>query len=523
MLSNTFDRHVKFNQIFWFGVIGVVCLALGYLLAWASWMVFMTAAAGFWLITLPYHSRIATYLSVATFTSALILPYFPGRPYMWEFAGLLGWTGMIVTVSLRQYSPNFAKLVQANIWLFLGLAGYCAVLLVTMFYRGIGFRLLGNELMGGRFYFQQLICSIFPLLFTMVTLEEKMVSRLFFAQCILTSTYLVSDFIFSIAPQALIFLLQFFELPGDALNFEGLARSHGIRRFQSLYIVGTGVIYVLMARFPLSEFFGFRGLVLLPVSLGVFGIGLLSGHRFLFFIVSMVGLQVAFTQRFINFKNAMVGLVMLGTGLFFAYGYADQMPLAAQRALAVLPGIQVQSDARADGLATLDGRAMLRSIGWKMAPDYFWIGRGFGQFSSDYSLYWDPSGINYHLNQGRFFNGFIGLLVNTGFFGTLFMLMFLASGSWLSVKIMARVRRFRYEDVFSRVSSLLAGLWVANVISFLFLHGDSEYAMKTFSLQAGLLITCNHLLAQRESQPAEVPLASEPASLTAPVADPSPA
>jgi len=32
---------------------------------------------------------------------------------------------------------------------------------------------------------------------------------------------------------------------------------------------------------------------------------------------------------------------------------------------------------------------------------------------------------------------------------------------------------------------------------FIALHGDSEYAMKTFSLQAGLLITCQYMLRDR--------------------------
>jgi O-antigen ligase len=356
--------------------------------------------------------------------------------------------------------------------------------------------------MGGRFYFQQLVCAVFPLLFVMVRLDERSLTKLFVVQCILAATYLVSDFVFSNAPRALFFLLQFFELPGDAINFEGHARVLGMRRWQSLYIVSTAVLYLMFVRFRLRDFFGFQGVILLPLALGIFGAGLLSGHRFIVFIISTVLVLIAITQRFINFKNGVVGVIAMILGLFIAYGYADQMPLAAQRALSILPGIEVRSEARSDALATLDTRKMLRELGWRMVPQYMWVGRGFGQPGTDYSLYWDGSGLSFHLNQGRFFNGFIGLLVNTGLFGTTFMLMFLFVGSKLALGIILRVRRHNYDDMFSRVATVLASLWVANVTSFLFLHGDSEYAAKTFSLQAGLLLTCNRLLAKREEEDA---------------------
>jgi hypothetical protein len=99
---------------------------------------------------------------------------------------------------------------------------------------------------------------------------------------------------------------------------------------------------------------------------------------------------------------------------------------------------------------------------------------------------------------GRFYNGVVGLLVNTGIFGTAFMLLFLGAGTVLALKIMLLLRAHGCEDNFERVCSVVSGLWMANVIAFLFLHGDSEYAMKTFSLHAGMLLTCYHLLKRRE-------------------------
>jgi hypothetical protein len=83
------------------------------------------------------------------------------------------------------------------------------------------------------------------------------------------------------------------------------------------------------------------------------------------------------------------------------------------------------------------------------------------------------------------------------------MLLFLVSGSVVATKVILHLRKHGVDDDFSRVSCIIACLWMANVVAFIFLHGDSEYAMKTFSLQAGLLITCQYMLRDRlrEEQP----------------------
>lgn len=497
MIASTFERHLRFQQVFWFGIIALSAIGLGFFLAEAPFLVVFGLGGLGWLVLLPYHSRLAVYLAFATFNSALILPYFPGRPYWWEFAGMLAWTGLVITISLRQYRKDYAEIIRSSKWLFIGSAGYCVVLLVTMFYRGFGFRILGSETMGGRYYFQQLICAIFPLLFAMVKLEERTLVRLFYLQCALTTTYLISDFAFSIAPGQLFFLLQFFELAGDAINFEVQSRTMGIRRFQSLYVVSNGFFFLLLVWFKFREFFSIKGVFLIPATIGVFGVGLLSGHRYLVMIVVVSLLFILYAQRFYDFRNTIIGIGAAVLMLALAYGFANRMPLAAQRALSILPGIQVETQARDDGIGTLDTRRMLRKIGMGLIPDYFWVGRGFGQATSDYSMQWDPTALTLHINQGRFYNGFIGLMVNTGVFGTIFMLTFLGAGAVLAWKVITYIREIGCEDRFTRMCSVIAGLYMANVIAFIALHGDSEYAMKTFSLQAGVLLVCHHLLRRR--------------------------
>lgn len=497
MLTASIDQQIKVQKAFWFCVIILGALGMGYLLAADQLLLALAVAGGAWMMTLPYHSKLSSYLAVATFSSALIVPLFPGRPYVWEFAALLGWSGLTITVMMRQYARDSAQVIHENRWLYVGMLGYCAVLMATMMYRGVGLRILGSGQMGGRFYFQQMTCVIFPFLFVMYRLDEKTLYRLFVIQMILTFTYFVSDFAFSFAPEGLFFVLQFFELPGDAVNFEYQSARMGIRRFQSLYVVGSGMFFLLLLRYNMREFLGKKALILIPAAMGTIMLGMLSGHRFLVMVVLGVLAFCAVAQKFFDLKNTILLMVASVSFVFFTYAYVEHAPLSVQRAASVLPGIHVDPQARQDGDATLETRRQLRRLGVDMMPQYFWMGRGFGLEMNDYSWQWDPSTVTMHANSGRFFNGFIGLMVNTGIPGTFFMGLFLLAGTVVAYKILKHIRRHGCDDNFSRMCTVLGGMWVAYVFGFTFLHGDSEYAMKTFSLLAGLLLACWTALQKR--------------------------
>lgn len=493
------EGQIKVQQIFLFGAIVVMTLFMGFFLAADMMSLAVVAGGVIWLALLPFHSKLAIYLSVAAFNSAFLIPFFPGRPFLWEFAALLGWTGLIISISMRQYDKNYARLILDNRWLFISLLTYCAVLVVTMMFRGVGLRVLGSDMMGGRYYFQQLACAVFPFLFALININEKTLVRLYAIQCILTVTYVISDLIITFMPGKLIYLLLIFEIPGDATNFARMANNFGFRRFQSLYLVSVGFLLLLFLRYPLRDFIRRRGFWLMPLSIIFVGVGLLSGHRYLIMILTITVFFIAYSQRFFTFHNILITVTCAMFLLIAAYAVADRLPLAAQRTLSVLPGIDIDTQARNDGLATLDTRRMLRKVGMDLIPDYLLLGRGFGLPKLDLSINWDQSLITWYINQGRFFNGFIGLMVNTGLFGTLAMLAFLTMGAILSWKLFQFVRTYGCEDNFSRLCSVLASLWYANIIAFLFFHGDSELALKTFSLQAGLLLACYRNIQKRKA------------------------
>lgn len=484
---NSMDASLQFQKLIWLGVVMIGAVFVGAILARDAFLLVLLSGLALWAMLLPYHSTIATHLSVATFGSALILPL-PGRPYWWEFAAILAWSGLVLTIALRRQSSDAGALVRQHKWLFASALAYCATLVVIMYYRGVGFRAFGGTQMGGRLYIQQLLCAIFPLLFAMRPLTVAMTVKLFALQCILSGTFLISDFVFSYNSAGFWFLLYFFELPNDSISFANMSASFGIQRFQSLYIVAQALMSLLLMRYELQDFVNPKKLWLWPLAMAVIGFGLLGGHRYLLVLLFFVLLISAWAQRFFNMTRTLVASVASLGVLLFVYVFAQDLPLSAQRTLSVLPGIEVNRVARDDGDMTWAGRKEMRRLGWELAPQYKWLGRGFRkneQASSNMEAMYG------YIDPDTFYNGFIGLLVNTGIPGTTSMLLFLACGSVIAFRLLGRIRQFGCPDMFSRLCCVLAAQWLAGVIIFLFLHGDSEFAMRSFSLQAALLLCCD--------------------------------
>lgn len=479
----------------------MAALIVGLFLVSAPFLLIVTLCGVVWLLTLPYHSTLAIIVAITTMTSALIIPGIPGRPTWWEMAAVLGWSGAVVTLALRRQADGMAERVLSNRLIFIGVIGYSAVLLFLMYYRGVGIRALGGSgaggQMGGRIYLQQIVCGIFPILLAINPLSPRILMRLFIIQCALTVTFLASDFIFSFGHGPLFDLLLFLELPSDGINFEIQSLRFGIRRFQSLFIFTQGMLLILWLKRPFRDYANRNGVWMWPLTIGLVSLGVLSGHRVLVYTAGVTALVMAWSQRFFRPQRVMLGVFLVAFAYFGAYFYVRDLPLSAQRALSIIPGIPVDRLADEDGRATFDGRIAIRKIGWQLSEQYRWIGRGFGKMTD-----MDPGQYRFdmaylHVDNGIFYNGTIGLLVNTGLPGTVFMFMVLAGGSVLAGRILVRVRRDGAEDQFLRFSGLMAALWTANAVSFVFLHGDAESALRSFALPVGILLACDwHLRKQ---------------------------
>ena len=81
------------------------------------------------------------------------------------------------------------------------------------------------------------------------------------------------------------------------------------------------------------------------------------------------------------------------------------------------------------------------------------------------------------------------------------MLLVIAGGTALAMRVLRLVRRTTSDANLTRVSAVLAGYFLTSAFFFLFLHGDAEAALKGFALQLGMLILAERLLIERSNAP----------------------
>lgn len=493
-------RHNVTQAMVWVLLLGLAAMS-GLLIATDISALILLAGATGWLITLPYHAHISVWLTGVMFGAGLLVPFFPGRPQLWELGSVLGWTGLILMLALRRQAPGYGAALKRYRSMLLGAAGFVLVLLILMRYRGVGFAIFGGSMgdsnTGGRYYLQQVFSGVLPFVFLAVAPSEKALVRICTAQFLLGATYLVSDFAFAAGP-AFYPVLYFFDLSTDAFGFETMAQGGGIRRFQSFARIALNGAYLLMVAIPLRRLVSFRGAGWLLLFGILLAMGLLGGHRGLLSLLGMTTLLMSWTERIWNPLRITIASLVLGCSLLLAYAFAKELPLAAQRALSALPGIELDALAAQDGKNTLDGRYVMRNVAFELMPRFWLAGRGL-QYAPNLPrevLGYDPTVVE-NIKIGRFYNGLVGIAVNTGMPGTLCFALMLWGGTRVALQILRRFRHYGMHDRFERMCGLIACLWLTSTFYFCVLDGSADFALTSFALPGALMLAFHQRLLAR--------------------------
>jgi len=451
--------------------------------------------------TMPFQLKLSTAIALCTSNAAFILPGFPGNPMLWEAAAMGCWSGVIFSFLMREIDKVGLKECPASAkFIFFGCATYCATLLFLMKSQGVGFNIMGSGMYGGRFYFAQLTCAIFPLAFLLVPMKGSTFVAFVRLGCVFSLTFILSDIAFFSGSRWGNIVLIFLHPPGDAGNFLDEFERTGLMRLQSLGAVAMNVTVLILTYINPRRLLSPAGVPFCIIIGLLTALSLVSGHRLSLVNLALMVIIMIIAYRALNVGSILIAGAGLAAFLCYVYMFTSSMPLSAQRAVSFLPGIEIDRVAIDSSQGTLDTRRQLREIGWKMMPRYFWEGRGFGFDSSSMNFsrmsQIDPetATIQMHLVLGRFYNGFIGLMVTTGIPGTLSIFIIVGAGIILAISILRRVARSKTDTALERTAALGAACFLASVIIFFGLHGDAEYALKGFGLSTGILILANKLL-----------------------------
>lgn len=491
------------QAMLWYAAMFLVVLVLAATLArnWFQGALLVVAVA--WAFTLPYHLSLASTMCLAFFNSAFIVPFAPGPLLVSDAACMLAWSGVPLAIVLRRYPEETGELLRRHAGVFIGIAIYLCVLFVLMRVRGVGFGSLGATEGGGRIYFQQVVYSIIPLLFLLAPMEEKLFLRLVFLHFVLSVTYVFSELtlIYGAGLQSVV--LRLLQLPTDALTFDvSTTRYFGFRRIQSLFYTCPKIIFAILMYYSARDVLSPKGWWVLPATAVVLFIGLLSGHRANLIHTGIVLALIFWVQR--AFTPRTIAFIVFGllASIVVVYLVAPMLPGAAQRAVSFLPGLDVRADVARDAAGTWQARMEVSRIGIGMIPQYFWLGRGFTRYP--HIIPGSPESVQsvtFAVLQGHFLNGTIGLMVNTGVFGMIGATLFLLSGARLALRVLRRVRQTDFRTVLDRTATVIACLYLVNVVFFFFIEGNADWALRRFGIHVGMLFACWRLLERRDRQP----------------------
>jgi hypothetical protein len=480
----------------------LIAIWAGVTLAETPYLVFAGLAGLLYVGTLSVNARPLAWLVIALQPAALIVPFFPGRPFWWELCALLAWPSLLAYFLVNRQKLADLKFDRLEKRALLALLGYLVVLLGLMMYRGVGFRVLGGAQMGGRFYVQQVILSIVPALMIAANLSRK---QLLWATVIgwsMSLTYLVADFSFSMGGGVMQRILYFIEVPTDAINFVVGYQVTGMKRYQSLWYVAAAGLACTWTLAPLRDLLGKYVLLAGPLMLGLLALGLGSGHRTLLILTVLTLFFLTIFQRYWNPLRAVVGIMMVTVAGVVLYATADQLPMAVQRSISFLPGIQVQALAERNASDTINDRIGILKLAINDVPRYALLGRGFGMERIDQlpgdSVY-DNVWMGYI--NGYFYNGTLGLLLKTGLPGFLLSSLFVWWISTMALELVRLVWRRTSEDQtwFDRLCFLVCAQWFSLIIFFYLTHGDASVWMQEFALPAALIMICRRRQLQDES------------------------
>jgi hypothetical protein len=276
---------------------------------------------------------------------------------------------------------------------------------------------------------------------------------------------------------------------------------NGLRRFQSFWFVGSAILSAVLVWIPLRDIIGRRLLIGLPIALGSLALLLLSGHRTALIETVMTVFFLSLFQRYWT-PTRLLGFCFIFTAAATAlYLTASHLPLAIQRSISFVPGIEVTSLARDDAVNTLTDRIDVLKLAIKDVPQYWLAGRGFGMERFDIlpsdGFY---SGAMQGYINGFFYNGLIGSVLKTGAIGFICMLSFVFYISKMAGEVVGLIRLRGHErwSTFDRLGLLICAQWFSVVLFFYFLHGDAGVWAQIIALQAALIVAWRRQLIGEE-------------------------
>ena len=485
-----------------------LALLLGVMLATplnSSTMLFVGMA--FLLLLTPFLLTNHHVVLILSWNAYINVFFLPGQPYLWLLMTAVSLFFSVLTRTLNREKIKFLWLPSVAIpMVVMGIV----VLVTAQLTGGIGARALGSDVFGGRRYFYVLgaLAGFFAITAKAIPLEKRQfVAAGFF---LLAVSAIVSNIAYMLGPQ---FYWMFLLFPAEWVMGQvfGEQTLQAISRLSGLAPTTLAICAYLLLRHGIKGILDFsrpHRFIIFFISVGA---GLFSGFRsHLLLVFLLVAIQF-FVEGLYRTKYLPI-LALTSTLLLSAVlPFSEHLPLAAQRALTILP-VEVDPVAKIDAQNSLDWRFDMWRVLIGEIPRYFWLGKGYAINPTDLYLTeesvkrgiytaFDPAMIS-----GDYHSGPFSLGITFGIFGVLTFLWILGAG----LRVLWRNLKYGDPQILN-INQFLLTFFLARFVYFVGIFGSFHVDLATFTGVIGLSIAINGgMRSRRDLMPVEIPAEQKP-------------
>lgn len=503
------NRALSFQAIAVAGLCIALAVFLGYIVASPLTLGSVFAFGSvFVVLTLPFLLKWHFPLMLFSWNMNAAVFFLPGKPPAWLFMVLTSTVFSLAYFALEKRESRISVPSIARPLLFLAL-----VLLITGKVRGgLGLGSLGGGIGGAKRYVFLLgaIIGFFAISWRSTPVQKayKYGSAYFLGGM----TAAIGNLLPFVNPA---FYIIFAIFPPELSGLEaiGVARESTLARFGGLTSMANALFCVLLARYGIKGVFDFSGpLRFLPFSLQK-GLDVTKPWRFIFFLLALV------LSLFGGFRSIIIVFAMIFTLQFFYENlfftklfptlllagilaaclilpFANQLPLAVQRAISFLP-VSVDPVAKADAADSVEWRLTIWKRVMPEVPRYFLLGKGFAVPSRELEMMTGQSAstsqsIEIAILAGDYHNGPLSLIIPLGVWGVIGFIWFLIA----SFHVLRQNYRFGGEHL-KNLNRFLLVYFLVRAIYFIVFFGSFYSDLFLFTGLVGLSVSLNHGVSKR--------------------------
>lgn len=470
-----------------FGLCLPLAVLLGYLLAdvqdFLSRIVILIALM---LLATPLLMKWYHPLLVLSWNAAL-QPALPGNLSFWCVMAMIGLFFAVLNRSVNAQDefllvPSLTRPI---------LALTAVIVLTATFTGGIGLRVFGSQLIGGKSYIYVLaaIAGFFALSSRPIPASQ---AYLFIAMFFLPGVTSLISRLSLWSGVGIEYVALFFPLdaPMDEL---GIDRSMdlGAIRISSVVVATTSVFCWILARYGIAGVFDFTKPWRFLGLAGSVVLGMLGGFRSVLILLMLIFVILFFIEKLWRTRVTLILSCMLILGAAFLVGFSEKLPLSIQRTLSFLP-IEVDPLSK----RSADDSTQWRIDMWKLVvpqvPQYLFKGKGYAISADELFMAQEAQyfggGASYEgaAIAGDYHNGLLSIVIPFGLYG-------IAAFFWLAIAGGRFLYRMYQESApeLKQINAFLLALFLARILFFIGIFGSLASDLFNFMGILGLSVALN--------------------------------